>query len=156
MRRDIADELDGYGGEIPESVDRAAVERMRTVAYVFDDLVGIPGTNSRVGLDPILGSIPVVGDVVSAAFSLYIVAESARLGVSYKTLLAMLANVVIDTAGGAIPYVGTLFDAVWKANKWNIEMALSDLTDELDFEDELAGMDEGDDGDDGPVIIDVE
>ncbi|SFR38951.1 protein of unknown function [Halogeometricum rufum] len=156
MKRDIADELDGYGGEIPESVDRAAVERMRTVAYVFDDLVGIPGTNSRVGLDPILGSIPVVGDVVSAAFSLYIVAESARLGVSYKTLLAMLANVVIDTAGGAIPYVGTLFDAVWKANKWNIEMALSDLTDELDFEDELAGMDEGDDGDDGPVIIDVE
>jgi hypothetical protein len=156
MKRDIADELDGYGGEIPESVDRAAVERMRTVAYVFDDLVGIPGTNSRVGLDPILGSIPVVGDVVSAAFSLYIVAESARLGVSYKTLLAMLANVVIDTAGGAIPYVGTLFDAVWKANKWNIEMALSDLTDELDFEDELAGMDEDDDGDDGPVIIDVE
>ncbi|MUV58024.1 DUF4112 domain-containing protein [Halogeometricum sp. CBA1124] len=156
MKRDIADELDGYGGEIPESVDRAAVERMRTVAYVFDDLVGIPGTNSRVGLDPILGSIPVVGDVVSAAFSLYIVAESARLGVSYKTLLAMLANVVIDTAGGAIPYVGTLFDSVWKANKWNIEMALSDLTDELDFEDELAGMDEGDDGDDGPVIIDVE
>jgi hypothetical protein len=156
MRRDIADELDGYGGEIPESVDRAAVERMRTVAYVFDDLVGIPGTNSRIGLDPILGSVPVVGDAVSAAFSLYIVAESARLGVSYKTLLAMLANVAIDTGGGAIPYVGTLFDAVWKANKWNIEMALADLTEELDIEDELGGIDEGDDGDDGPVIIDVE
>ncbi|SFR36061.1 DUF4112 domain-containing protein [Halogeometricum limi] len=160
-RHDIVDELDGYGGEIPEGVDEAAVERMRTVAYVFDDLVGIPGTNKRVGIDPLLGSIPVVGDVVGAAFSLYIVLESARLGVSYKTLLAMLANVAIDTAGGAIPYVGTLFDAVWKSNKWNIEMALSELTDDVEFDEgdfgggfDESGVDESDD--DGPVVIDVE
>lgn len=158
VRDDIAGEIDGYDGEIPESVDRAAVERMRSVAYVLDDLVGIPGTNSRVGIDPLLGAIPVVGDVVSAAISLYIVLEAARLGVSYKTLLLMIANVGVDTAGGAIPYVGTVFDSVWKANKWNVEMALSELTD-TDFDDEFGGggdFGEGGDDDDGPVIIDVE
>lgn len=155
VRDDIEDELEGYGGEIPESVDREAVERMRAVAYVFDDLVGIPGTNSRVGLDPVLGAIPVVGDVVSAAFSVYIVLESARLGVSYKTLVAMLANVTIDAVGGAIPYVGTLFDSVWKANKWNVEMALAELTgDEVEFDDGFGG-DDTDEGDE-PVVIDVE
>lgn len=159
-RDDFADELGGYDGEVPEGVDRAAVERMRTVARVFDDLIDVPGTNSSVGLDPILGAVPVVGDVVSAAFSLYIVAESARLGVSYKTLVAMLANVAIDTAGGAIPYVGTLFDAVWKANQWNFEMAMSDLRDQFEFGDDdfgggRGGFPEDDDGDD-PVVIDVE
>ncbi|RYJ12912.1 DUF4112 domain-containing protein [Halogeometricum borinquense] len=152
VRDGIANGRDGYGGEIPESVDQAAVERMRSVAYVLDDLVGIPGTNSRVGIDPVLGTVPVVGDVVSAAFSLYIVLESARLGVSYKTLLVMIANVAIDTAGGSLPYVGVLFDAVWKANKWNVEMALAELTDGMDLEDEF-----GDDGDEdeGPITIDI-
>ncbi|ELZ29934.1 hypothetical protein C474_12906 [Halogeometricum pallidum JCM 14848] len=158
---DFADEFDGYDGEIPEGVDRAAVERMRTVVRVFDDLIDVPGTNTSIGLDPILGLVPVVGDLASAAFSLYIVAESARLGVSYRTLVAMLANVAIDTAGGAVPYIGTLFDAVWKANKWNFEMAMSDLQDQFDFDDDFGGGGglgdfPEDDGGDDPVVIDVE
>ena len=159
-RDDFADEFDGYDGEIPEGVDRAAVERMRTVVRVFDDLIDVPKTNTSIGLDPILGLVPVVGDLASAAFSLYIVAESARLGVSYRTLVAMLANVAIDTAGGAVPYIGTLFDAVWKANKWNFEMAMSDLRGQFDDVDDFGGggfgdFPEDDDGD-GPVVIDVE
>ena len=70
--------------------------------------------------------------MVSAAFSLYIVAESAYLGVSYTTLLGMLANITVDTVGGSIPYVGTVFDALWKANKRNVGLALRDLAEEID------------------------
>ena len=115
--------------DLPASVDRAAVTRMRFVARVLDDSVRIPGTEFRIGLDPVLGLLPVAGDAVSGALSLYIVVESARLGVSPKTLFGMLANVGVDVAGGSIPVVGDLFDAAWKANTRNLRLALSELAD---------------------------
>lgn len=113
--------------DLPESVDRAAIERMRLVARVFDDLVQVPGTNVGLGLDPLLGAVPVVGDAVSAGVSLYVVLEAANLGVSYATLLRMLGNVALDAGGGMIPYVGTVFDAAFRANKRNLELVLADL-----------------------------
>jgi len=115
--------------DLPDSVDRAAVARMRLVARVLDDSVRIPGTGFRIGLDPLLGLLPVAGDAVSGALSLYIVAESARLGVPYSTLLRMLAHIAIDVTGGSVPVVGDLFDAVWKANTRNVSLALDDLRD---------------------------
>jgi hypothetical protein len=116
-----------YDGEIPPGVDEAALHRMEAVAHALDESVRIPGTSARVGLDPILGAVPVAGDLVSGAVSPYIVAESARLGVSRATLLRMIANIAIDVVGGSVPYVGTLFDSFWKANVRNVERALADL-----------------------------
>ncbi len=126
---DLREEFD-FDGELPESVDMAAIERMRTVARIFDDFLRIPGTEFRVGLDPILGALPVAGDVISAGLSLYIVLEAARLGVSFTTLLRMIANVSIDVVGGALPLVGGIVDAVWKANKRNLELVLEELANE--------------------------
>lgn len=123
---DLEDEFD-FDGELPPTVDRAAIDRMKTIARVFDDFMRIPLTDMRVGLDPILGAIPVVGDVISAGLSLYIVLEAARLGVSFTTLLRMIANVSIDVVGGSVPVVGGIIDAVWKANKRNVELVLDDL-----------------------------
>lgn len=143
-----------YDGDLPNSVDTAALDRMETVAYIFDESVEIPGTGFSIGVDPILGSLPVAGDVVSAAFSLYIVAESAYLGVSYTTLLGMLANVTVDTVGGSIPYVGTVFDAVWKANKRNVGLTLRDLAEEIEeaTDGSTAEESEESDGVDIPVV----
>lgn len=129
--RDFASEFDiDFDGELPETVDRAAIRRMRTVARLFDDAVRVPGTDFSIGIDPILGALPVAGDVVSAGFSLYIVLESARLGVSFKTLLKMLATITVDTTVGSVPVLGTIFDSFWKANQWNVKMALEDLAEE--------------------------
>jgi len=114
-------------GDLPDRVDEAAVTRIRTVAYVLDRSVRVPGTNFRVGLDPILGVLPVAGDIVAAGLSLYIVLESARLGVSRPTLLRMLVNIAVDAAGGSIPFAGDLFDTMWKANERNVELALEEL-----------------------------
>lgn len=100
---------------------------MRAVARILDDSVRVPGTDFRVGLDPILGLLPGAGDAVAAGLSLYIVVEAARLGVPYRTIVRMLVNLAIDAAGGSIPVVGTVFDAVWKANRRNVELALREL-----------------------------
>ncbi|WP_251330607.1 DUF4112 domain-containing protein [Haloplanus pelagicus] len=121
-----------YEGELPASLDEAALKRMETVAYILDESVRVPGIGFRIGIDPVLGALPVAGDVVSGAFSLYIVAESAYLGVTFTTLMEMLANITIDVAGGSIPYVGTVIDALWKANKRNVALALEDLAEAVE------------------------
>lgn len=128
MTDDIAAAFDGLDpADVPESVDRAALERMRTVAMALDESIRLPIVEYRIGLDPLLSMLPGVGDALSASISLYIVFESARLGVSFTTLLEMLACISIDVAGGSIPIIGPAFDAVFKANKWNVEAAIEDL-----------------------------
>jgi hypothetical protein len=144
-----------YDGEIPDSVDEAALRRMEAVAQALDESLEIPGTNISIGLDPILGVVPVVGDVVSAGLSLYIVAESANLGVSYTTLLGMLGTITIDVAGGALPYVGGIFDALWKANRYNVELALNDLAEPI-TEEATAEEEDGDEETTGSVEIPVQ
>ena len=124
---ELASEFEDFEGELPDSVDQAAVDRMRLVARLLDDAVRVPGTNYRIGLDPIMGAAPIAGDVITGLVSLYIVAESARLGVSYQTLLKMMLNVSIDVGGGSIPVLGTLFDAAWKSNQRNVKLLVDEL-----------------------------
>lgn len=135
MADEQADLLTAFDDRIetlPESVDRAAVERMRVVAHVLDDSIRIPATDVRIGVDPLLSTLPVAGDLISGAFSLYIVIEATRLGVSFTTVVKLLTNVTVDVVGGSIPIVGDVFDALWKANKRNFLLVLEDLTKEAE------------------------
>jgi len=122
---ELDDELDL--DELPDTVDQAAVKRMQVVAWALDDAIPVPGTNYRVGIDPVVGLLPVGGDTATAVISLYLVAESARLGVAREKLAAMVVNILLDTGIGSVPVLGDLFDAGWKANKRNLALALDDL-----------------------------
>lgn len=106
----------------PQQVDEAAIERMHAVARLLDDGYELPVFGVRVGLDPILGLLPVAGDSATAVVGLYIVAESARQGVSYWTIARQLLNIVADLAIGSIPVVGDVFDVFWKANRRNVDL----------------------------------
>lgn len=99
--------------------DEARLKRIRLLSRLLDEQFRIPGTTYRVGLDGLLGLIPGVGDAAGALLSAYIVYEAIRLGVPSTVLLRMLANIGIDTVGGAIPVVGDIFDMAWKTNKKN-------------------------------------
>ena len=95
---------------------------MRVLAKLLDNSIAIPGTGWKIGLDPIVGLIPGIGDLIGAILSGYIVLEAARADIPAVTLVRMLANVGIDTLLGAVPAVGDLFDAAWKSNTKNVEL----------------------------------
>ena len=94
--------------------------RLRRVAWLMDGAFRIPGSKFRIGLNSLLGLPPVAGDVVMGAISLYIVYEGHRLGLSKAAVARMVANVAVETAAGAVPIVGDLFDVAFKANLRNI------------------------------------
>ena len=105
----------------------ARTRRVRTVARLLDNAISIPGTSWKIGLDPIIGLIPGVGDMVGAVLSGYIVLEAVRAEVPTFTLARMLVNVGIDTLLGAVPGVGDVFDAAWKSNAMNVALLESHL-----------------------------
>jgi hypothetical protein len=101
---------------------RAELERLSRLAHVLDDLVKLPGTDFRVGLDGVAGLIPGVGDAVSAAVSAYLIARAAKLGLPVTLILRMVGNLGLDLVVGAIPVVGDLFDFGFRANRRNVEL----------------------------------
>src|SRR3954470_587577 len=98
------------------------LKRVRLLAKVLDNSITIPGIGRKIGLDPIIGLIPGIGDVIGAAMSGYIILEAARAEASALTLARMVVNVGIDTVLGAIPALGDLFDAAWKSNTKNVAL----------------------------------
>jgi hypothetical protein len=98
------------------------VGRLRRLSYLLDNSIPIPGTPFRLGLDSIIGLVPGVGDLVGGAFSLYIILEAAKLGAPRSLLARMGWNVAIDVLVGAVPLLGDLFDAGWKANVRNLAL----------------------------------
>ncbi len=104
------------------SAKASALERVRFLGRLLDNAIPIPGTNRRIGIDPLLGLLPGGGDVISMVLSAYIVVEAARLGAPRETLAKMISNVVLDSVVGAIPVLGDLFDVAWKANSRNLAL----------------------------------
>jgi hypothetical protein len=104
-----------------------ALRRLDSLGYVLDNSIPIPGTRRRFGLDAVIGLIPGIGDATGAVMSAYIVVQAARLGAPASSLVRMLLNVGIEALVGAIPFVGDLFDAWFKANARNVALLRGEL-----------------------------
>lgn len=98
------------------------VDRLRAIATVLDDAVGIPGTRIRFGLDALLGLLPGAGDAVTGVVSGYAIILAARLGAPPVVIARMAMNVLVDVATGTIPLLGDLFDVAWKSNRKNVNL----------------------------------
>ncbi len=99
---------------------QARLQRLRRLAWLIDGAFGLPGTRFRFGLNSVLGLLPVGGDALLGAISLYIVYEAAQLGVPGPQLARMVANVAVEMVGGSVPVLGDLFDMALKANLRNM------------------------------------
>ncbi len=100
----------------------ASEARIRRVTDLLDELVPIPGTNQRVGLDPLIGLVPVVGDVVGALVGLWVIAEATRFGIPRVVVARMSLNLLVDLAIGIVPFIGDLFDIVSRSNSRNLAL----------------------------------
>lgn len=100
----------------------ASLARLEAIAHLMDTAFVIPGLNRRVGLDAVIGLVPVFGDIAGIAISSYIVYEAKRLGAPRWLVMRMMANVAMDGAVGAVPLAGDLFDAAFKANRRNVRL----------------------------------
>src|SRR5688572_6715958 len=111
------------GSERPAAQVRLQNEQWaRIISHWTDTVFEVPGLGWRFGLDPIIGLIPVAGDVASALLSLYILSLAAEMRVPRSTMLRMAMNVAIDCVAGSIPLLGNVFDFAWKANDRNMKL----------------------------------
>jgi hypothetical protein len=103
-------------------VKENARARLARLAWLLDSSIRIPGTSFTIGLDALIGLVPVAGDLVGVLLSSYIVREAAALGVSKSILVRMALNVAVEGIVGMIPFAGDLFDAAFKANQRNVRL----------------------------------
>lgn len=104
-------------GNDPASVRR----RVEAMEQLLEGLFVIPGLNRRIGLDAIIGLVPVVGDLVTAAMGMWIVWEARNLGMSRAALLGMTARIGFDTLLGAMPLIGDAADLMYRSNTRNVK-----------------------------------
>jgi hypothetical protein len=106
---------------VTPSDSAATLEQVRRLARTLDTSIPLPG-GIRIGWDAVLGLIPGVGDGAGAVLSSFIVIQAARLGASRSVLTRMVGNVALEALLGAVPFLGDLFDAAFKANVRNVRL----------------------------------
>jgi hypothetical protein len=117
------EQFDRIADQLPIGRDPPSVRRRLEAAEgLLERLFLVPGINRRVGLDSLVGLIPVVGDVITASMGAWLVWEARNLGMSKFQLIRMIGNVGVDTAFGAIPLVGDLFDFAFRSNTRNLRI----------------------------------
>lgn len=93
--------------------------RLEWFAKWSDDIFRIPGTTYRVGLEPLVGLIPGVGDAAGLIVSAYVPIEAWRQGAPWALIGAMLLTIAVDALAGAVPVLGDVFDVTYRANRRN-------------------------------------
>jgi Domain of unknown function (DUF4112) len=96
--------------------------RLDALAKLLDIAFILPGTNIRYGIDGIINLIPVIGDIVTTAISLWLVREARALGAPWHVTARMLGNVAIQGVVGTVPVAGDAFDVMFRANIRNVRL----------------------------------
>jgi hypothetical protein len=96
--------------------------RLEAIARLLDVAFIVPGTKIRYGIDGLIGLIPVVGDIITTAISLWLVREARALGAPWHVTARMLGNVALDGVVGMVPLAGDAFDVMFRANMRNARL----------------------------------
>jgi hypothetical protein len=116
-------DFDRIANQLPLGRDPLSVRRrLEAVEGVLERMFVVPGINRPVGLDSIVGLVPVVGDIITASMGAWLVWEARNLGMSKWHLARMAGNVGVDTLVGAIPLVGDIFDFAFRSNTRNVRI----------------------------------
>ena len=105
-----------------KEIKEERIIRLKRLSERLDETFTIPGTDYKIGIESIIGAIPIVGDLIGGVISTYIMYSGIKMGASPRVITQMAVNITIYFAVGSIPIVGDLFDFVWKANKKNVKL----------------------------------
>jgi hypothetical protein len=120
---DPREQFERMARQLPIGRDPASVrQRLEAMEMLLERAFTVPGTNYRVGLDAVVGLVPVLGDLITTAMGAWLVWEARNLGMSKFHLLRMGGNVAVDTLIGAVPVIGDAFDFVFRSNTRNIKI----------------------------------
>ena len=109
--------------QLPLGNDPVSVrQRIEAMEFLLERCIELPGIGRKVGLDAIIGLIPVIGDIITAAMGAYIVWEARNLGLPKWKLWRMAGNIAFDTALGAVPIAGDAFDLLFRSNTRNLKI----------------------------------
>ena len=100
----------------------SAERRILRMSHVLDDLFRVPGTSMKLGVDPIVGLIPVIGDIVTAIPGAWLILEATRFGIPRVVLGRMVVNLTLDLGIGAIPLIGDAYDLFFRSNARNLDL----------------------------------
>ena len=106
---------------------RRARERLIALTRLMDSAIDVPMLRTTVGLDALLGLVPVAGDLLSAAIGIYLITQARELGASRWLQAKMIRNLVVDAALGSVPLAGDVFDVYFRAHRRNLKLLQAEL-----------------------------
>lgn len=112
----------GQGNPFANLTREQRIARLEAIAKLLDVAFILPGTKIRYGIDGLIGLIPVIGDIITTAISLWLVREARALGAPWYITARMLGNVAVDGVVGIVPFVGDAFDVMFRANTRNVRL----------------------------------
>lgn len=112
----------GQGNPFANLTREQRIARLEAIAKLLDVAFILPGTKIRYGIDGLIGLIPVIGDIITTAISLWLVREARALGAPWYITARMLGNVAVDGVVGMVPFVGDAFDVMFRANMRNVRL----------------------------------
>ncbi|MBL9180483.1 MAG: DUF4112 domain-containing protein [Verrucomicrobiaceae bacterium] len=115
-------QVNPIAAKLAASKDPTEQAAARILAKYLDDLLQIPGTGIKIGLDPILALIPGVGDTVASGAGVIILLDALRSGVSIPVFLRMALNMGINFLIGLVPGLGAAASAFFKSNSRNLKL----------------------------------
>jgi len=94
----------------------------KALGQLLDSSFTIPGTSIKIGLDPLIGLIPGIGDFISNTIGSSLLILATKAGVPRIVILRMSLNITINMIIGAIPVIGDLFSIWFKSNVQNAQL----------------------------------
>ncbi len=107
---------------MPDNQNNSKLKWIEKFVGVMDDRFRLPGTRFHFGLDPVIGLIPFVGELVTFVLTGAMVLTMAKHGASRKVVILMMLNLMLDSIIGSIPLIGNIFDFYYKANRRNLNL----------------------------------
>lgn len=105
-----------------------SIEQIERIVNLLDQGVHLPGVPMRLPLDPIVGLVPLAGDVLTLTISGCIIAHAQKLGIPRSVQRKMVFNALTDCILGSVPLFGDIFDFIYKANRKNLALLKQHMT----------------------------